>query len=98
GNGYDHYFKFDNNKDEKITVKDETSGRVLKVKTNHPGMVMYTANNLASGLPLLEKDSQKYLGVCFETQALPAPLHGKELPPSVIVKAGEEYQSFTVFR
>ena len=98
GNGYDHYFKFNKNKDEKVTVKDEKSGRVLKVRTNQPGMVMYTSNNLSPGLPLLEKKSQKYLGVCFETQALPAPLHGKELPAKVIVKPGEEYQYFTVFR
>ncbi|WP_020007903.1 aldose epimerase family protein [Salinicoccus albus] len=98
GNGYDHYFEFNKNKDEKVIVKDDTSGRVLKVRTNQPGMVMYTANNLEPGLPLLEKDSQKYLGVCFETQALPAPLYGKELPAEVIVKAGEEYQYFTVFR
>ncbi len=59
GNGYDHYFIFnDHNKEESVTVKDESSGRVLTIETDQPGMVMYTANNLEAGLALLEGASK----------------------------------------
>ncbi|MFD2759753.1 aldose epimerase family protein [Lentibacillus juripiscarius] len=98
GNGYDHYFIFnDHNKEESVTVKDESSGRVLTIETDQPGMVMYTANNLEAGLALLEGASKKYLGVCFETQASPASLHEKDFP-GVMLEGGEEYQKQTVFR
>ena len=38
----------------KIIVKDDTSGRVMTVTTNQPGVVMYTANTLDEGLYLEE--------------------------------------------
>src|SRR5699024_3173094 len=65
GRGYDHYFLFE--QIGEVVVKDEESGRILTVKTNQPGMVMYTANGLEDGLELTESLSEKHLGVCFET-------------------------------
>ena len=40
--GYDHYFIFNPKQPEAIRVEDETSGRVMTMKTNQPGVVMYT--------------------------------------------------------
>ncbi|MBR3121204.1 MAG: galactose-1-epimerase, partial [Oceanobacillus sp.] len=48
------------------------------------------------GMELKEGFSEKYLGVCFETQASPASLHYPGFP-SVILKAGEQYKKQTVF-
>lgn len=96
GNGYDHYFIFDDTKENKILLKDSTSGRVLSVKTNQPGMVMYTSNSLEEGQELLEGFSKKHLGVCLETQESPASLEHKKFP-SVILNAEEVYFRETIF-
>jgi aldose 1-epimerase len=94
--GYDHYFIFDNAMEENTIAREPVSGRVLSINTNHPGMVMYTSNSLGEGLELAEGSSQKYLGVCFETQESPASLHHEGFP-NAILKAGEHYHKQTVF-
>lgn len=94
--GYDHYFMFDQQKQENLIVKDDHSGRVLKMNTNQPGMVMYSGNGLTNDLDLAEGKSKPYLGVCFETQASPASLHHEGFP-SVLLKANERYEKQTVF-
>lgn len=96
GHGYDHYFIFAQNQQENVKVKEATSGRVLTVKTNQPGMVMYTANGLDEGLELREGSSQQHLGVCFETQSSPASLHYEGFP-TVVLEADEVYRKQTVF-
>ncbi|MEK4149574.1 aldose epimerase family protein [Robertmurraya sp. FSL W8-0741] len=96
GNGYDHYFLFDEQEDVKALLEDSISGRIMTVKTNQPGMVMYTSNSMDKGWNLRECLSQKYLGVCFETQGSPASLHQQGFP-SIILKAGERYAKQTVF-
>src|SRR5699024_6931005 len=40
--GYDHYFIFDDNETENVVVTEPKSGRVLTIKTDQPGIVMYT--------------------------------------------------------
>ncbi|MEH7114484.1 aldose epimerase family protein [Neobacillus niacini] len=94
--GYDHYFIFDHTEEYQAILQDPVSGRVMLVKTNEPGVVMYTSNGLAEGLPLAECSSRKHLGVCFETQSSPASLHHEGFP-TVILNAGENYQKQTVF-
>lgn len=79
-----------------VVVKDEKSGRVMFVRTDQPGMVMYTSSNLAEGLELAEGRSRKYLGVCFETQGSPGSLEHDELP-SILLPAGETYRKQTAF-
>lgn len=96
GNGYDHYFIFDNTAEEKVILEDSSSGRRLSVKTNQPGMVMYTSNALAEGLELTEGPSRTYQGVCFETQGSPASLHHEGFP-NIVLGAGEKYEQQTVF-
>lgn len=96
GNGYDHYFLFEQNSVGHVKVKDPSSGRVLTITTDQPGMVMYTANNLEAGMKLAESVSKKYLGVCFETQGSPASLHDPELP-SILLGRDEVYRKQTVY-
>lgn len=97
GNGYDHYFIFDQKKPYAVVATEPVSGRVLKMKTTQPGMVMYTSNNLGSNALLNEGMSKNYLGVCFETQSSPASLHHDGLP-SILLNADESYQEQTVFK
>ncbi|MBM7570631.1 aldose epimerase family protein [Aquibacillus albus] len=94
--GYDHFFIFDDNQKEKITLEDEASGRKMTVTTEQPGVVMYTSNNLADGLELLEGSSKRYHGVCLETQASPASIHHEGFP-SVIIQKDEKYAKKTTF-
>ncbi len=94
--GYDHYFIFNQQKQESIRVKDEMSGRIMTIKTNQSGVVMYTSNGLDEGLDLVGGKSQSYLGVCFETQGSPASLHDEDFP-TVTLKAYVPYDKQTVF-
>lgn len=96
GNGYDHYFLFDHSSQFQAIIEDPDSGRIMSVKTNQPGMVMYTANALEDGLQLAEGISRKHHGICFETQSSPASLHNERLP-EIIIQAGDRYQKQTVF-
>lgn len=70
--GYDHYFLFSNDDKHTSKVKEHQSGKMMIIETDHPGMVMYTANNLTDDHQLAGRQSEKYLGVCFETQGSPA--------------------------
>jgi aldose 1-epimerase len=97
GHGYDHYFLFDHTRNDCVVVKERESGRKLSIKTDQPGMVMYTANNLESGLELTGGPSRKYAGVCFETQCPPASLHRSGLP-HVILRPKDRYQQRTIYR
>ncbi|GAB3055995.1 aldose epimerase family protein [Virgibacillus ainsalahensis] len=96
GNGYDHYFIFNNKQACDVVVHEPESGRKLTIHTDQPGMVMYTSNNLDEGMELTNGLSKKHLGVCFETQSSPASLHHEGLP-SVLLKPGENYRKQTVF-
>lgn len=96
GNGYDHYFIFNRNEEENVVVKEETSGRVLTIKTNQPGMVLYTGQNIVEDLELTGGTSKKYLGFCVETQSPFASIHCEELS-SIILEANETYKKQTVF-
>jgi len=94
--GYDHYFILNPKQPEAIRVEDTTSGRVMTMTTNQPGVVMYTANNLTEGLALAEGTSKRYDGVCFETQASPASLHHDDFP-TVLLEVHVPYDKQTVF-
>ncbi|TWT27094.1 aldose epimerase family protein [Planomicrobium sp. CPCC 101110] len=96
GGGYDHYFLFDNTREQKALLQDSASGRQMAVETDQPGMVMYTGNGLDDSLLLNEGKSRKYLGVCFETQGSPASLHHANMP-DIVLQAGEVYKTQTVF-
>lgn len=97
GEGYDHYFLFEQNERPYISVQDPSSGRLLEITTNQPGVVMYTANGLEEGLNLTGGRSKKHLGVCFETQASPASLKFQELP-SIVLDVNDVYKKQTIFK
>ncbi len=101
GGGYDHNWCFNHKQGEmSLCAKavDEASGRVMEVYTDLPGVQLYTANNLKPSY--IAKGGVSYNardGYCFETQNYPDAVN-KENFPSPVVKAGEEYQTTTIYK
>lgn len=99
--GYDHNYVLNNNSGEVEKVAelvDETTGRVMEVFTNKPGLQFYTSNMLT---PVENgKDGATYdrrAGVCFETQYFPNACNIKTFPSSIL-KAGQEYEFATIYK
>ena len=79
-------------------AKDPKSGRMMETYTDLPGIQLYTANFLNDPVP--GKGGVRYEGrhaFCFETQHFPDACHKPEFP-SPILKAGEVYDTTTVYR
>ncbi|MBS4208256.1 aldose epimerase family protein [Bacillus sp. FJAT-50079] len=86
GNGYDHPFLLSENHNEEIILEDRTSGRKMTVETDEVGVVVYTSNALPEGVEFYGVPSQKYLGVCLETQGLPDAVNHPQFPSWVLEK------------
>lgn len=101
--GYDHTWLLDRRADEEgpglaARVTDPTTGRVLEVLTDQPGVQFYSGNQLDGSL--VGKAGRTYRqtsGLCLETQALPDSPNRPEFPPATLFP-GEELTSTTVFR
>jgi aldose 1-epimerase len=100
-NGYDHNYVL---KDQGTGVRkvaeavDEESGRVLEVFTDCVGVQFYTGNFIEAGS--LGKAGALYgprHGFCLETQFYPDANHHENFPSSII-KAGEKYDSTTIYK
>ncbi len=101
GNGYDHNWVL-NHKAGEVSlcakVYEPESGRIMEVYTDLPGIQFYTANSLTGDLP--GKGGAVYgfrYGYCFETQYYPDAVNKPQFP-SPILRAGEEYQTTTIYK
>jgi len=106
GHGYDHNWVLDSNGRFSVhergaqaaEVYESTSGRVLEVITDQPGVQFYTGNFLDGSIT--GKGGKVYghrTGLCLETQHFPdSPNHPKF--PSTELKPGQKLHSVTVFR
>lgn len=98
--GYDHNWVLDSGGkfSEAAEVYEPTSGRVLEVLTDQPGVQFYTGNFLDG--TLVGKDGKTYVhraALCLETQHFPdSPNHPKF--PSTELKKGQRFHSVTIFR
>ena len=99
--GYDHNYVNNISGDEVVKVAelgDDSTGRIMEVFTDKPGLQFYTSNMLN---PVENgKDGATYgkrAGVCFETQYFPNACNTKAFPSSVL-KAGEEYEFVTIYK
>lgn len=101
GIGYDHNWVL-NHKPGVIgaaaRVEEPTSGRVLEVLTDQPGVQFYTGNHLDG------KDKGKggklyaaRTGLCLETQHFPDSPNKPEFP-SVVLRPGHAFHSTTILR
>lgn len=97
--GYDHNWVLNHPEGElALSAKayDEKSGRIMEVYTDLPGVQFYTANSFSGA----GKDNTQYVprcGYCFETQYFPDAIN-KPGFPSPVLKAGEEYQTTTIYK
>lgn len=100
GRGYDHNWVLKTEKGRVSPVagmEDEATGRGMKVSTDLPGMQFYTGNFL-DGTEKGKKGASynRRAGACFETQFFPDSVHHENFP-SPVLKAGEKFESQTVF-
>lgn len=79
------------------TARDPVSGRCLEVRTNQPGVQLYTGNFLDGRIRGKQGVAyQKHAGFCLETQAFPDSPHHPKFP-SVILRPGEVYEHITTY-
>lgn len=92
GKGYDNCWMLDG--EEAVILKEAVSGRKLTVRTNQPGVQIYTGNWL-TGCPVNHSGTRyiDYDGIAIEAQGFPdAPNHPDF--PSQLLKAGDEYRRY----
>jgi aldose 1-epimerase len=86
-NGYDHNFVIKNGGNSVVLaarVTEPSSGRVMEVKTDQPGIQLYTANHLG------------HRALCLETQHFPDSVNQPKFA-SPIVRPGQPFKTTTVF-
>ncbi|MCC7085033.1 MAG: galactose mutarotase [Pirellulales bacterium] len=76
-------------------VKDPSSGRVLEILTDQPGVQLYTGNFL-DGSPI-NGGFQQHAAFCLETQHYPDSPNHPEFP-STVLKPGDTFTSTTVHK
>jgi aldose 1-epimerase len=97
GLGYDHCFVLRGN-GPAVRVVDRSSGRVLEVHTDQPGVQVYTGNKLSGAFAghdgIIYRQSA---GLALEPQAFPdAPHHANF--PSTVLRPGEIYRGSIRYR
>ena len=99
GNGYDHNWVLDSGGGklvEAAEVYEATSGRVMRVLTDQPGIQFYSGNFLGGSVGKERKAYGQRSGLCLETQHFPdSPNHPSF--PSTELKLGERFHSVTVY-
>jgi aldose 1-epimerase len=101
GKGYDHNWVLDSGGgklSEAAEVYEPTTGRVMQVWTDQPGVQFYTGNFLDGTITGKGgKVYQRRAALCLETQHFPdSPNHPKF--PSTELKPGEKYHTVTIYR
>ena len=97
--GYDHAFVLAEKPQPKLALAAEvvepTSGRVMQVHTDQPGVQLYTATYTT---PIKGKSGagyDRFHGFCLETQHHPDSVHHAEFP-TTILHPGETYRTTTI--
>ena len=98
--GYDHNYCIRGRGMRRFgSAKDPKSGRCMEFFTDMPGVQLYTGIHLFDG-KCLGKDGMEYrneCGFCLETQHYPDAVNSTQFP-SPMYKAGEKFESETIFR
>src|SRR5215469_5657719 len=100
GHGYDHNWVLDHPSgklSEAAELYDPSSGRVLKVLTDQPGIQFYSGNFLDGSIK--GKGGRPYelhAALCLETQHLPDSPNHPDFPTTEL-KPGQRYHTVTVF-
>ncbi|PKB16484.1 aldose epimerase family protein [Flavobacterium sp. 5] len=101
GLGYDHCWVLNNqNKGMRFAASayNPTSGRLLEVYTDQPGIQFYSGNFLDGTLPMRNGGTYAHrTGLCLETQHYPDSPNQKDFPTTVL-SPGENYKTKTTFK
>jgi aldose 1-epimerase len=99
GHGYDHNWVLDasGKLGEAAEVYDPSSGRLLKVLTDQPGIQFYTGNFLDGSIKSKGgRADERHAALCLETQHFPdSPNHPAFATTEL--KPGERYHTVTVY-
>ena len=89
GGGYDHNFVLDNAEEVDAMVYDPSTGRVLEVLTDQPGVQLYTGNFLDGTQTGHGGKVYNYRsGFCLETQHFPDSPNQAAFPSVILMPAG----------
>jgi len=101
GLGYDHCWVLNNqDKGDRFAASayEPTSGRLLEVYTDQPGIQFYSGNFLDGTLPMRNGGTYAHrTGFCLETQHYPDSPNQKDFPTTVL-NPGENYKTKTTFK
>ena len=97
--GFDHCFVNPRSESREVrevaTLRDPQSGRQMRLSTDQPSVVVYTANYL-DGSPEVG-GHQQHAAICLECQQYPdAPNHPSF--PSTVLRPGETYEQTTIYQ
>jgi len=98
GKGYDHNYVLDNKDEVDATVYEPSSGRMLEVITDQPGLQLYTGNFLDGkqighgGKPFVFRS-----GMCLESGHYPDSPNHPDFPTTVL-NPGETLRTTTIYR
>ncbi|XP_054804817.1 uncharacterized protein LOC129307897 isoform X3 [Prosopis cineraria] len=99
--GYDINYVLDKNHSKHFNrvavVKDSVSGRKMELWSNQPGVQFYSSNMLKNEKGKDGAIYRKYAAIALETQGFPDSVNHPDFP-SQIVKPGEIYKHFMVYR
>jgi aldose 1-epimerase len=100
GRGYDHNWVLDSSGGklaEAAEVYDPSSGRVMKVWTDQPGIQFYSGNFLDGSIKGKGgKPYEQHAALCLETQHFPDSPNHPDFP-SAELKPGGRYHTVTVY-
>ncbi|HTF94928.1 MAG TPA: aldose epimerase family protein [Cellvibrio sp.] len=101
GFGYDHNFLINQTGYKTLTLaartEEQTSGRVLEVFTEEPGVQFYSGNFLDGSLTGKGTHYKYRTGFCLEPQHAPDSINQPQFP-SIVLRPGEEYKTRTIFK
>jgi aldose 1-epimerase len=102
GSGYDHNWVLNGTGDRGLSsaakLYEPQSGRTMEILTTEPGIQFYSGNFLDGSVQ--GKTGATYgshSGLCLETQHFPDSPNQANFP-STVLRAGEQYESTTVFK
>lgn len=100
GGGYDHCLLLDGPSLDPgaapaAEVHERTTGRTLTVRTDQPGLQLYSGNMLTGEVGRGGRTMRQSDGLCLETQHLPDSPHRADYP-STVLRPGRRYATRTV--
>ena len=96
--GIDHMFildrgELDADKNIAAEVHDKDTGIVLTLRTDQPGVQVYTDNYPVDGLDKQGRPFEQYGSICLEAQTYPNAINTEEFP-SPVLRPGEVYSRY----